>query len=68
MTHKQIKKIYGNPPFYPWLKWPETNRILEDKSVKAHWTLMGFWDMCKIPVICQVIDAIWERKIDKSYI
>ena len=41
------------------------------KNLKvAHWTFMGQWDCCKVPVVCHVINwircgIIWSKKYPK---
>ena len=57
LTGEQICEIYGNPPIFKNLLWPKTNKFIE-KEIGAHWTFMGFFDHCKIPVICQIVHLI----------
>jgi hypothetical protein len=51
LSHTQIISIYGDPPVFKHLKWPQSSRLL-DQVEGAHWVLNGFFDACKVPVIC----------------
>ena len=49
--------MYGIPPIYKYLKWPETNKILDAKKGN-HWTFMGTFDRCKIAAVCQATELL----------
>ena len=38
LDEKEVKEIYGDPPKYENLKWPECNRVLDSHSDKNTWT------------------------------
>ena len=52
LTKTEIEGIYGRPPIFKHLKWPETNKILEEESKGNHWTMMGIFDRCKLAAVC----------------
>ncbi len=59
--------IYGNPPIYKPLKYPLTNRFM-DNETGAHWTLMGCLECAKIPIIANIIQLIDDKIIKgKTY-
>jgi hypothetical protein len=60
LTQEEIEKVYGKPPFYKHLKWPETNKIIEGDKIKVghHWTMMGNFDRCKLAVVCKATELI----------
>jgi hypothetical protein len=65
---QEVKDIYGDPPVYTNLKWPVNNRVLDSSSNKNTWTMSGYFDCCKIPVIAQVIELMEQGIIkDKTY-
>jgi hypothetical protein len=67
LTKDEIVKLYGEPPVFKHLQWPETNKQIEDKE-GAHWTLMTFSDYYKIPIICHVVHLMEQEVIkDKTY-
>jgi len=67
LTEQEIEAVYGSPPVYKHLKWPESPRNME-KVEGAHWVTMTYFDACKIPIICQVVHLIDEGKIvGKTY-
>jgi hypothetical protein len=67
LTKAQIEEIYGWKRIYKPLKWPITIINLE-KEKDAHIGLMGFFDSCKIAVICQIVDLIRKGVIqNKTY-
>jgi hypothetical protein len=57
LTSNEIINMYGDPPVFNALRWPETNRMM-DREENAHWIFVGRTDACKVPVICQVIELI----------
>ena len=58
--------LYGNPPMYEHLKWPETNKVLEyDQG--SHWVLLGYFDHCKIPIITHIVHMIKTGELDFDY-
>ena len=61
----QIKAIYGDPPIYKHLKWPDTN-IQINRKEGAHWTLMSFSDAYKVPLICHIVHHIGRGDIKKK--
>jgi hypothetical protein len=64
---EKIKELYGEPPVFKNLKWPNSNNGMKEES--AYWTLMGFIDCCKIPLICHIVDQIKKGKVKgKSYL
>ena len=67
LTQEQIKSKYGNPPIFTALKWPESNKQVENVE-GAHMTMMGYFESCKIPVICHIVQLLRKGVIkDKSY-
>ena len=54
MSQSQIEVLYGTPPMFKQLKWPEKNS-LELANPKAYLTIMGQFEMYKTVVICQVV-------------
>jgi hypothetical protein len=66
LSKEEIIELYGDPPIFTSLKYPETTCYVEqDKG--AHVVLMDYFHRCSIPVICQITDFIKKGKIkDKS--
>ncbi len=61
--------MYGDPPFYSHLKWPETHRAFEMQAGSvpgSHWTLIGFMECSKVPVICHVNHLIQLKVLNKT--
>jgi hypothetical protein len=54
LSQSQIEVLYGTPPKFEQLKWPEKNS-LELANPKAYLTIMGQFEMYKTVVICQVV-------------
>ena len=54
LNQAQIMQYYGEDCIYKHLKWPTTNRQLENLN-GAHWSLMGLFDRCKAPLISLVV-------------
>jgi hypothetical protein len=52
LDEKEVKEMYGDPPKYADLKWPDCNRVLDSNSKQNTWTFSGYFDCCKIPVVC----------------
>jgi hypothetical protein len=57
LSQSQIIEIYGNPPVFSALQWPQTNRMM-DREEGAHWCFVGHTEACKVPVVCHVVDLI----------
>jgi hypothetical protein len=53
LTKQEITKLYGQPPVFSQLKWPETNQQFERKQ-GAHWTMMDSKDKSKVVVACHI--------------
>jgi hypothetical protein len=51
LSEEEIHEIYGRPPIFKNLKWPETNKVLEGEKGN-HWTMMGIFDRCKLAAVC----------------
>jgi hypothetical protein len=54
LTEKEIKQIYGEKKRFRAQRWPQTRHYLSEEK-GSHWTLLGFKDSLKIPVICQIV-------------
>jgi hypothetical protein len=67
LDKNQIESIYGWKRIFKPLKWPIT--IIDIEKVKGgHVGLMGFFDSCKIAVICQVVSLMKKGVIKgKTY-
>jgi hypothetical protein len=57
LSMPEIKSLYGDPPIFKHLKWPDTN-IQINRPEGAHWTLMSFADAYKVPIICHIVHNI----------
>ncbi len=51
LDEEELKKIYGDPPMFDWMEWPDCMYRLYDEK-DAYMMLMGLYDSCKVPVIC----------------
>ena len=49
-----IKKLYGDPPRFTKMKWPDAVRVMDEEK-GAHWTMMGLAKAIKVPIVCQVM-------------
>ena len=59
--------MYGDPPVFKALKWPQANIFTEGTS-GAHWTMMSNAECYKVPIICQVIHLMEKGLVpNKSY-
>lgn len=65
-TNEKIREVYGPHPVFHALKWPETNKQLESAK-GAHWTMMGFNECYKVPIVCHITDCIKRGIVKKSY-
>jgi hypothetical protein len=66
LTAGRLKHLYGNPPMFRGVKWPESSKALSNAD-NPHWVLSGIFNMAKIPVICKVVEAILNGKIKKTF-
>ena len=67
LSKQEIIELYGDPPTFTNLKWPESIRCIE-KEKGAHIVLMDIFHVTAIPVICQVTDFILKGKLkNKTY-
>ena len=57
LSQEEIHQLYGNPPIFKDLVWPQSEKSLENIET-ANWTNAGYQRTCHIPVICQVVDMI----------
>lgn len=57
--------MYGDPPVFKNLLWPQTQRKMEGNEMN-HWILMGK-DSYLIPIILKFCQLINEKIITKSY-
>jgi hypothetical protein len=46
----KIQEMYGSPPRYTHLKWPESNKITTE-GYGNHWVFMGYFES----FLCQVV-------------
>ena len=67
IEEEELKKVYGDPPMFDWIDWPVQMYRLENES-DAYLMLMGLYDSCKVPVICQIVHHIKTGKIKKHYL
>ena len=56
--------MYGEPPRFKELDWPLTILKMAHPQV-AHQIMFGFFEACKVPVICHIINAI-DKGIAKN--
>ena len=66
LSEEQLTEMYGSPPIFDGLKFPDQNNQLMPED-KAHWTFTGFFDSCKVAVICQVVDMINKLEVTKTF-
>ena len=64
LTRDKIREIYGEPSVYIHLKWPKTNRYLENEETE-HWAFMGHFDSFKLAEVSQVTDLM-DRGVIKG--
>ena len=57
LSDDHIRDVYGNNPVYKHLKWPETNKQLEE-AAGAHWVLFSYWESLTVPLICHIVNLI----------
>jgi hypothetical protein len=65
LKNSRIKEIYGDPPVFEDLDWPETMRKIQGPD-SAHWVLMGK-DSYLVPIILKICFLINEKRISKTY-
>ena len=58
----QVYNIYGKPPIYDPLDYPNRSSQLKEQK-GAHWTLMTYFDCCKVPIILKGIELIEQGVI-----
>ena len=66
MKQSKLNKLYGEPPTYSKMRWPEHCRCVEyfEEGDGNHWTLVdGYYDSAKVAVICLFI----ALKQDKEF-
>ena len=61
-----INELYGNPPVYTHLKWPETMKETGGEYGN-HWVFMGYFEAFLCQVVAQVVDAIGQGTVKKSF-
>ena len=57
LTRPQICAMYGDPPVFSQLKWPQTARQMEKKE-GAYQVILTLADVCRVPIICQIVHLI----------
>lgn len=68
LSQREVQEMYGNPPIYTHLKWPETNRETTAPNGKGnHWVFMGYFEAFLCQVVSQVVDAISQGILKKTF-
>ena len=63
LSREQIRDMYGEPPVYMHLGWPESNRCLEKD---ASWTFMTPFESFKLAVVSQVTNLIDNGRLESA--
>ena len=65
LSFVEITEIYGDPPTYKHLKWPQTNIDISAET-GAHWVMIGHEDCFKVPIICQVTHMLRNGLVKRT--
>jgi hypothetical protein len=67
LSKEEIIRMYGNPPIFNNLKWPETTKKLNKNVPGNYWVLMGYFESAFVPVIAHLTGMIITGKLQKSF-
>jgi hypothetical protein len=68
LSREKIEEIYGFPPIFKNLKWPQTNKLLLREFNQGNtWTFMGYFEACYVPVVCHIVHLIKEGVVKKTF-
>lgn len=68
LSQTRIKEIYGDPPIFQNLKWPDSQIVLQPEE-DAQWTFVGHAETYKIGLVCHITEMIKKGEIkDKSFL
>ena len=60
LSENKIRKIYGSPPVFKSLKFPEKQYELA-KEAESHYIMMTYFVSCQVPIVCLVVDYILKK-------
>ena len=63
VSDAELYDLYGDPPTFKNLKWPETNTSVE-KEQGSHWTMMSLDESYKVGIVLHVYDLILREVIE----
>jgi hypothetical protein len=67
LTHEELTELYGDPPTYEHLSWPESNRQMSEEK-GAHWTFMNFFESLNVPIVCHIMSLIDKSVVKKTFL
>jgi hypothetical protein len=59
----EIIRLYGNPPVFSNLKWPETTKRLNKNVPGNYWVFMGYFESAFVPVIAHLTQMVITGKL-----
>jgi hypothetical protein len=67
LQKEQIVKIWGSPPIYNALKWPENGIAIAEED-DPHWVLLSYSNAYLVPLICHLVHLINNKTVkDKTF-
>jgi hypothetical protein len=61
---REIKAIYGDPPVFSNLTFPVAASDY-NHTKSPHIVFLSFFEVCKIPIICHIVDLMKSGSISK---
>ena len=66
LSKERVEEIYGLPPVFLPLRDTDRIHTIEQKK-GGYWILTGYFDSCKIPVVCQLTHYAKRGLVKKTY-
>jgi hypothetical protein len=65
LERDHIVEIYGNPPVFQNMNWPQMGKILDKEE--AYWIMLSNFDAAKVAIICHLTDLLQRDKLCKTF-